>query len=112
MTLTDQRVVLAALILPRCDAGEPDTACAVCGGMLAYLRGGWRHTDHCVECFADPPDAPRCREEHLSCDAPEPVTCTHEVERGCHEPAALTVTCALARAPRTCCGCCWEDHPC
>jgi hypothetical protein len=91
-------------LLPRCVALEAQTAC-LCGGLLAYLAGEWRHVNICLDCL----DAarPGCYPRHRGCPTPEPVACTHLEDWRCDQPVALTGKCAHARPDGTCCLCCW-----
>lgn len=96
------------LLLPPADVAESDTTLCRCGGLLAYVRGEWRHIDRCIECVGT---VERCPERHFGCDdaRPEPVACIHDADWLCNEPVNLLVPCAYARAPRSCCGCCWAE---
>lgn len=94
--------------LPPADVVDSDTTICLCGGLLAYVRLIWHHIDRCIECVGT---TEPCAERHFGCyDArPEPVTCIHDVDWRCTGPVNLLVPCAYARAPRSCCGCCWLE---
>lgn len=50
MTLTIPTPAPPVLLLTRDDAPLPESLC-VCGGLLSYVRGAWRHVDQCLQCL-------------------------------------------------------------